>query len=108
MRQARAIGCIVIACVILLASCVLSGMAVQQRLVAAPSVQVQLGPYQLVTATMKQPVCPPHQDAKPVGLPCTADSFVRTEDVYVVWLLRSATAGGSRETAEQLLSLPLR
>ena len=108
MRQAKAIGCVVIGCVILLASCALGGMAVQQRFVAAPSVRVQLGPYQVVTATMKRPVCPPFQDAKPVGLPCTADSFVATEDVYVVWLLRSATAGSSRETAEQLLSLPLR
>jgi hypothetical protein len=109
MRRARAIGCaVIIGCVILMASCGISGMAVHQRLVAAPDVRLQLGPYQLVASTMKRPVCPPHQDAKPVGVPCSADSFVGTEDVYIVWLLRSARAGGRRETAEQLLSLSLR
>ena len=109
MRRVRVIGCAaVIGCVILMASCGLSGMAVQQRLVAAPGVRLELGPYQLVASTMKRPVCPPNQDVKPVGLPCSADSLVRTEDVYVVWLLRSAQPGGRRETAERLLSLPLR
>ena len=108
MRRTRAIGCVVIiGCVILMVSCGLSGMSVQQRLVAAPGVRLQLGPYQLVASTMKRPVCPPYQDVKPAGLPCTADSLVGTEDVYVVWLLRSAQPGGRRETAEQLLSLPL-
>ena len=109
MRRARAIGCaVIIGCVILMASCGLSGMAVQQRLVAGPGVRLQLGPYQLVASTLKRPVCPPNQDTKPAGLPCSADSFVGTEDVYVVWLLRSAQAGGKREIAEQLLSFPLR
>jgi hypothetical protein len=109
MRRVRAIGCVaIIGLVILMASCGLSAMAVQQRFVAAPGVQLQLGPYQLVGATMKRPVCPPNQDAKPVGLPCAADSLVDTEDVYGVWLLRPGQPGGRRETAEQLLSLPLR
>ena len=109
MRRARAIGCtVIIGCVVLMASCGLSGMAVQQRLVTGPGVRLQLGPYQLVASTMKRPVCPPHQDAMPAGLPCAADSLVGTEDVYVVWLLRSAQPGGQRETAEQLLALPLR
>jgi hypothetical protein len=83
-------------------------MAVQQRLVAAPSIRLQLGPYQLIAATTKQPVCPPNQDSKPAGLPCWADSLVGTEDVYIIWLLCSAGAGNRPETAEQLLSLPLR
>jgi hypothetical protein len=109
MRRARAIGCaLIIGCMILMASCGLSGMAVQQRLVAAPSIRLQLGPYQLIAATTKRPVCRPNQDSKPAGLPCWADSLVSTEDVYVVWLLRSANAGGRAEAAEQLLSLPLR
>jgi hypothetical protein len=109
MRRVRAIGCaVIIGCVILVASCGLSGVAVQQRLVAGPGVRLQLGPYQLVASTMKRPVCPPHQDAKPAGLPCSADSLVDTEDVYVVWLLRSAQPGGRPEIAEQLLALPLR
>src|SRR5262245_13957419 len=108
MRRVTAIGCaVVIGCVILLASCGLSALAVHQRLLTAPGVQLQFGPYQLVGATMKRPVCPPHQDAKPAGLPCTADSLAGTEDVYVVWLLRRSGAGVGRETAEQLLSLPL-
>jgi hypothetical protein len=109
MRRARAIGCAaIIGGVLLVVSCGLSAMAVQQRLVAGPGVRLQLGPYQIVTSTIKRPVCPPHQDAKPAGLPCAADSLVGTEDVYVVWLLRSAEPGGRRETAEQLLALPLR
>jgi hypothetical protein len=109
MRRVRAsAGAVIIGCVILMASCGLSGLAIQQRLVAGSSVRLQLGSYQLVASTMKRPVCPPNQDAKPAGLPCSADSFVDTEDVYVVWLLHSARAGGRYETAEQLLSLPLR
>jgi hypothetical protein len=109
MRRARAIGCaVIIGCMILIASCGLGGIAVQQRLVAGPGVRLQLGLYQLVASTTKRPRCPPNQDAKPAGLPCWADSSVGTEDVYVVWLLRSAQPGGRRETAEQLLALPLR
>jgi hypothetical protein len=109
MRRARAVGCaVIIGCVILLVSCGLSAMAVQQRLVAAPVVRLQLGPYRLVASTMKRPVCPPNQEAKPAGLPCWADSFITTEDVYVVWLFRAAQPGGKPEIAEQLLSLPLR
>lgn len=109
MRRARAIGCVVaIGSLILIASCGFSGMAIQQRLMAGPVMRLQLGSYQLTASTMKRPVCPPNQDPKPAGLPCWADSLVDTEDVYVVWLLRSAEPGGKRETAEQLLALPLR
>lgn len=109
MRRARAIACVaVIGCVLLIASCGLSGMAVQQHLVAGPDVRLQLGPYQLVASTTKRPVCRPNQDPLPAGLPCTADSLVGSEEVYVVWLLRSAQPGGRLETAEQLLALPLR
>ena len=98
----------IVGCALVIVSCGLSTIALQQRLVAAPDVQLQIGPYQLVASMIKRPVCPPNQDAKPAGLPCSADPLVRTEDVYVVWLLRSAQPGGRRETAEQLLSLPLR
>jgi uncharacterized protein YjeT (DUF2065 family) len=109
MRRTGASGCaVVIGCLLLILSCGLSGMVVQQRLVTGPDLQLHLGSYRLVAYTTKQPLCPPYGAIKPTGLPCATDSLFASQEVYIVWLLRPGQPGDWREIAQQLVSLPLR
>jgi hypothetical protein len=92
----------------LILSCALSQVAVQQRLVAGPDVQLRVGAYWLVAYTTKRPDCPPYGGRKPVGgLPCSTDSLFPGNEVYVIWLVRSAQPGDRREIPQQLFALSL-
>ena len=109
MRPTWKVGCaVVIGCLILILSCGLGQVAVQQRLVTPPEVRLRVGAYWLAAYTTKRPACPPYGGRKPVGgLPCSTDSLFPGDEVYVIWLVRSAQPGDRREIPQQLFTLPL-
>jgi hypothetical protein len=109
MQRARTIGCaVIIGCLILALSCGLSGMAVQQRLLTGPDVQVQVGAFHVVAYTTRRPRCPPYGGRKPSGaLICSTDSLLPGSEVYVIWLVRSSQPGDRRELPQRLFALPL-
>jgi len=83
-------------------------MAIQQRLVAGPDVQLQVGSFHLVAYTTKRPTCPPYGGRKPSNaLICSTDSLYPGGDVYVIWLVRSAQPGDRRELPRRLFALPM-
>ena len=109
MQRVRAIGCaIIIGCLIVLLSCGLSGLAIQQRLVAGPDVQLQMGAFHLVAYTTRRPKCPPYGGRKPSNaLICSTDSLLPGNEVYVIWLVRSAQPGDRRELPLRLFALSM-
>lgn len=109
MRRARTIGCaVIIGCLILTLSCGLSGMAIQQRIVAGPNVQLQVGSFYLVAYTTKRPTCPPYGGRRPSDATlCTSESLYPGGDVYVIWLVSAPQPGDRREIPRRLFALPM-
>jgi hypothetical protein len=111
MWRAWKVGCAIgLGGLILILSCGLSRVAVQQGLVAGPDVHWHMGSYRLVAYTTKRPLCPPYRGFKPSGLPCSTDSLFAGDQEYVVWLLRPARwdrLEDRREIPYQVLAVPL-
>src|SRR5215471_7994644 len=85
------VGCaIALVGLILILSCGLSRMAIQQGFVTGPDVHLHVGSYRLVAYTTRRPLCPPYRGVKPSGIACSTDSVYAGGLEYVVWLLRPA------------------
>ena len=85
------VGCaIALGVLILILSCGLSRVAIQQGFVAGPDIHLHVGSYRLVAYTTRRPLCPPYRGVKPSGIACSTDSVYAGGQQYVVWLLRPA------------------
>jgi hypothetical protein len=104
MRQPRQLGCVLAAAICLLAAlaCGLGGVAVQQRVVEAPPIDVSLGTIHIV-AFAQTFACPPQTPCPPTPVSRPRPSH------YVIWVLtRTEQPDGTREIVRQLVALPLR
>jgi hypothetical protein len=104
MRRSRQLGCVLAAAICLLAAlaCGLGGVAVQQRLVEAPQIDVSLGTIHIV-AFAQSFACPPQTPCPPTPVSRPRPSH------YVIWVLtRTEQPDGTREIVRQLVALPLR
>jgi hypothetical protein len=85
------VGCaIALGGLILILSCGLSHVAVEQGFVMGPDVHLHVGSYRLVAYTTRRPLCPPYRGLKPSGIACSTDSVYAGDQEYVIWLLRPA------------------
>ena len=85
------VGCaIALGGLILILSCGLSRVAIQQGFVTGPDVHLHIGSYRLLAYTTRRPLCPPYRGVKPSGIACSTDSVYAGDQEYVVWLLRPA------------------
>lgn len=83
----------------------LLGMAIQQRVIAPPQLDVQLGGLHLLAATTRA------QDCDGYVTPCQVELMEPAQDFYVIWLLthaRQSASPGKRWTGSRLLRLRLR
>jgi hypothetical protein len=103
-RQPRQLGCTLLAAfsLFVVLSCFLGSIAVQQRVVEAPQIDVSLGTIHIV-AFAQTFACPPQTPCPPTPVSRPRPSH------YVIWVLtRTEQPDGTREIVRQLVALPLR
>ena len=86
------------------------GMAIQQRTIAPPPLDVQLGGVQLVAYTTHIPDCDPWNVTPCAPAPDLMLSPPQAQLFYVIWVLRRTRqldAADEWQSATQLLRLPL-
>jgi hypothetical protein len=103
MRRQRQLGCVLAAAICLLPAlaCGLGSVAIQQRVVEAPPLDMSLGTIHIV-AFAQTFACAPQT-------PCPPSLVSRQPRYYVIWVLTpSEQPDGTREIVRQLVALPLR
>src|SRR5262245_66551775 len=89
MSRTWRVGCAIsLGVLILLLSCGLSRLALEQGFVTGPDVHWHVGSYRVVAYTTRRPLCPPYRGVKPLGLACSTDSVYAAHQEGVMWLLR--------------------
>jgi hypothetical protein len=111
VSRAWKIGCVIgLGGLILILSCGLSRVAIEQGLVTGPDVHLHVGSYRLVAYTTRRPLCPPYRGVKPIGIACSTDSVYAGDQGYVIWLLRPARWDRLEDRLEvpyRVLAVPL-
>jgi hypothetical protein len=98
-------------CLLVLMSCVLTGVGIQRREVPPPNLDLALGGLRILAYTTKRPGCPPYGGRPPpISIPCSTDSLFPSEEAYTVWMLARTRQrlGAPRTTFRRLLLLPMR
>lgn len=111
MSRTWRVGCAVsLGILILLLSCGLSRLALEQGFVTGPDVHWHVGSYRVVAYTTRRPQCPPYRGVKPLGLACSTASVYSGDQQYVIWLLRPARWDRLEDRLEspyRVLAVPL-
>jgi hypothetical protein len=104
MRERWKSGCIVViaGCLIVVLLLVLSGVAIQRRVIAPPELQLCLAGSCLVGQTTRIPACPPR-------IPCPAlPGIIPANEFYTVWIFDQPNqAGGPLRRGRHLLTFQL-